>query len=222
MIQSHQSIHRKKTMNNNIRLRCVVCEKNTDMVCIEEQVSLCDSTLCSDVFHMNGGMFSRSRPKVCTVTKKRVEDIPSRDNTGRARYNDGNKTLHLIYDVNSMNEELTKPFITKMGNNHFLIYDDLKIRYNEFRDHISSMILYNFITSRMERHKNIDVQFPMGFLSEDERSIFSTHCAVDADEIVPEFVFDLTVKNMKEGINQYDFAVIITRILISYPWGVVQ
>ncbi len=207
---------------NNLSLRCVVCEKNTDYVHPGEKVSLCNSNLCVDIYHLNGGKFSRSRPKVCTITEKKVEDIPSKNNTGRARYNDGNKTLQLIYDLKSMNEELTKPFITKMGNNHFLIYDDLNIRYKQFREHIQSLILHNFITDRMESHKNIDFDFPLKHLAQDERMIFSTRCAVDDDENVPEFIFDLTVKNMKESSQLYDFAVVITRILISYPWGIIQ
>jgi hypothetical protein len=213
-----------KNTNTLSQLRCVVCEKNTDYACPEEKVSLCSNNLCVDVYHLNGGMLSRRsrKPKVCTITTKKVEDIPSNDNSERARYDDGNKILKLFYDVDSMNQELTRPFITKMGNNHFLIYDDLKIRYNRFQEHIKSLVLHNFITGRIENHKNIDFNFPLDhLLSEDERKIFSTRCAVE-DENVPEFIFDLTVKNMKEGTGQYDFAIVITRILISYPWGVVQ
>ena len=181
---------------------------------MHEKISVC-CMACKDVYDLNGGMFTRNKPRRCKATEERVDAIPSLDNNLRSRYEDENKMMKLIFD-DDQTEELTGPFITKKNDMHFLIYDNLKIGVDKFRDRVTQLEFYNFMTNKKERMKNMIFDFPEKSL-EDDRKIYSFRCGKEGETDEPEMIFDVSVVNLKTDSRQYDFVDVITRVMIRYP-----
>ncbi len=202
------------SISKNYAFQCVMCDKGTNMVCIEEKVPLC-CVECKNELRLDGGFFSKSRNNRvvrCAGKIEKITELPGLDNSSRARYEDGNKKLVITYDTGEI-VELVKPFIARMYEYSFLIYDDLNISVDRLREHPTTFELFNFFTDQNERWKNKILEFPVKSV-EDDRKILSFQCR---GEEGPSMYFDVSVKNLKKGTGSYDFTDVITRILLRYP-----
>lgn len=167
---------------------------------------------CKNEFTLNGGFFSKSGRTVrCPSKLENIAELPGLDNSNRARYDNENKKLVITFD-NGDTEELVKPFIAKMKEHSFLIYDNLSISVDRLRGRPTTMDLFNFITDRNERLKNKLLEFPIKSV-EDDRKIVSFQCRGEEGPII---FFDISVKNLREGTGSYQFSDVITRIMLRY------
>jgi len=199
---------------NQKSFQCVMCEENTGMICLEEKVPLCCMS-CKKDFVLNGGLLSIGRrPKFvrCEAKIEKISDLPDLDNSNRPRYDDGNKKLVITFDDGKI-EEIVKPFISKMSEYSFIIYDQLNISIDRLREHPTTIDLFNFVTGRYERLKNKIFQFPDKSF-EGDRKIVSFQCRGDDGPII---FFDVSIQNLREGTGSYHFTDVITRIMLRYP-----